>query len=299
MVGAGKPCLFVGESGTAKSVTILNYLGHLDATSNIILNMNFSSRTSSWDVQRAIEDSTEKRTKVRGEEGEDEGRRGGKGGERSGSPKRRGRMYEATCTALHTVSCCIVLSYCLACHIVLACTASQDTYGPPMGKRLVMFIDDLNMPRVDLYGTQQPIALLKLFVERKGLYDRGKELGWKHMKDVQVAGAMGPPGGARNPVDPRFMSLFNVFEIQFPSNDNLRTIYQVRFAGKWPPPCSHHPHQSTAGHPVPLLPVHSIHTIHTNVLQAILSRPTFSHYPHHSHQCTAGHPVPPPGEAAH
>ena len=96
-----------------------------------------------------------------------------------------------------------------------------------MGKRLVMFIDDLNMPRVDLYGTQQPIALLKLFVERKGLYDRGKELGWKHMKDVQVAGAMGPPGGARNPVDPRFMSLFNVFEIQFPSNDNLRTIYQV------------------------------------------------------------------------
>lgn len=39
---------------------------------------------------------------------------------------------------------------------------------------------------------------------------------------------MGPPGGARNPVDPRFISLFNVFEIQFPSTDNLRTIYQVR-----------------------------------------------------------------------
>ena len=73
-MSAGKPCLFVGESGTAKSVTILNYLGHLDATSNIILNMNFSSRTSSWDVQRAIEDSTEKRTKVRGD-----WRMGGKG----------------------------------------------------------------------------------------------------------------------------------------------------------------------------------------------------------------------------
>ena len=35
------------------------------------------------------------------------------------------------------------------------------------------------------------------------------------------------PGGARNPVDPRFMSLFNVFEIQFPSTDNLKTIYQA------------------------------------------------------------------------
>lgn len=98
-----------------------------------------------------------------------------------------------------------------------------------MGKRLLMFIDDLNMPRVDTYGTQQPIALLKLFIERRGLYDRGKELSWKNMKDVQVVGAMGPPGGARNPVDPRFVSLFNVFEIQFPSNENLRTIYQVGF----------------------------------------------------------------------
>lgn len=41
----------VGESGTAKSVTISNYLGHLDPSTNIILNMNFSSRTSSMDVQ--------------------------------------------------------------------------------------------------------------------------------------------------------------------------------------------------------------------------------------------------------
>jgi dynein heavy chain len=65
VVGAGKPCLLVGESGTAKSVTISNYLSHLDAGTCIILNMNFSSRTSSMDVQRAIEDSTEKRTKVR------------------------------------------------------------------------------------------------------------------------------------------------------------------------------------------------------------------------------------------
>jgi hypothetical protein len=44
---------------------------------------------------------------------------------------------------------------------------------------------------------------------------------------AQVIGAMGPPGGARNPVDPRFISLFNAFEIQFPSNENLRTIFQV------------------------------------------------------------------------
>eukprot|EP00983_Pelagomonas_calceolata_P097720 1158274-Pelagomonas_calceolata.AAC.37 len=65
---------------------------------------------------------------------------------------------------------------------------TKDTYGPPMGKRLIMFIDDLNMPRVDLYGTQQPIAFLKLFIERRGMYDRGKDLSWKNVKDVQVIG---------------------------------------------------------------------------------------------------------------
>jgi dynein heavy chain len=45
------------------------------------------------------------------------------------------------------------------------------------------------------------------------------------MKDFFYIGAMGPPGGARNPVDPRFVSLFNTFEIQFPTEDNLNTIY--------------------------------------------------------------------------
>ena len=36
---------------------------------------------------------------------------------------------------------------------------------------------------------------------------------------------MGPPGGARNAVDPRFASLFSVFEIEAPSADSLRAIY--------------------------------------------------------------------------
>jgi hypothetical protein len=68
---------------------------------------------------------------------------------------------------------------------------AQDTYGPPLGKRLVLFLDDLSMPRLDKYGTQQPLALLKLFIERKGMYDRGKELCWKNVKDVQVRAAWG------------------------------------------------------------------------------------------------------------
>ena len=54
----------------------------------LLLNMNFSSRTTSHDVQRNLEANVEKRTK--------------------------------------------------------------DTYGPPPGKRLLIFIDDMNMPQVYL-----------------------------------------------------------------------------------------------------------------------------------------------------
>jgi dynein heavy chain len=103
---------------------------------------------------------------------------------------------------------------------------TKDTYGPPMGKKLIMFIDDLNMPRVDTYGTQQPLALLKLFMDRKGVYDRGKELNWKKMMDILPVAAMGPPGGARNNVDPRVIPLYNVFEIQFPAMESLELIYE-------------------------------------------------------------------------
>lgn len=134
--------------------------------------------------------------------------------------------YSLRCVDLFYIQC--TQSVVFQPHRIIACScALQDTYGPPMGKRLLMFVDDLNMPRVDTYGTQQPIALLKMFVERKGYYDRGKELGWKNIKDVQMVSAMGPPGGARNPVDPRFISLFAAVEIQPPTNENLRTIYQV------------------------------------------------------------------------
>ena len=45
--------------------------------------------------------------------------------------------------------------------------------------------------QVDKYGTQQPIALLKLFLEKRGLYDRGKDLNWKSFKDIGFVAAMG------------------------------------------------------------------------------------------------------------
>jgi dynein heavy chain len=35
------------------------------------------------------------------------------------------------------------------------------TFGPPPSKTLIYFMDDLNMPYLDKYGTQSPICLVR------------------------------------------------------------------------------------------------------------------------------------------
>ena len=84
---------------------------------------------------------------------------------------------------------------------------------------------------VDEYGTQQPIALLKLLLEKGFLYDRGKELNCKSIRDLGFIAAMGKAGGGRNEVDPRFTSLFSVFNIPFPSEESLHLIYSSILKG--------------------------------------------------------------------
>lgn len=47
---------------------------------------------------------------------------------------------------------------------------TSASLGPPAGKRLVVFVDDVSMPTVDPYGTMQPIAFLRLLVDKEAWY---------------------------------------------------------------------------------------------------------------------------------
>lgn len=159
-----KPALFCGDSGTAKTVTVQSCFRSLDVDRFQVLNINFSSRTTSMDFQKIIEENIDKKT--------------------------------------------------------------FKQYGPKSaGKRMVVFIDDMNMPKIDIYGTQQPLALALFLIGRLQLYQRGGDLELREIVDTQFVGCTTPAGAGNNRVDPRVMSLFSVFNITSPSREATEKIY--------------------------------------------------------------------------
>jgi dynein heavy chain len=102
---------------------------------------------------------------------------------------------------------------------------SGKIFGPKtMGKKLILFIDDLNMPTIDKYGTQQPNALLKFMVDKNQMFERKGDLELLTLVDMQYVGCSTPPAG-NNCVDPRLMSLFTVFNVTQPSKDSTMKIF--------------------------------------------------------------------------
>ncbi|XP_043393066.1 dynein axonemal heavy chain 2 isoform X2 [Chelonia mydas] len=101
---------------------------------------------------------------------------------------------------------------------------TKGVYVPMGGKSMITFMDDLNMPAKDTFGSQPPLELLRLWIDYGFWYDREKQT-IKYIKDMFLMAAMGPPGGGRTMISGRLQSRFNLINMTFPTEPQIRRIF--------------------------------------------------------------------------
>ncbi|KAK3912297.1 Dynein heavy chain, cytoplasmic [Frankliniella fusca] len=94
-----------------------------------------------------------------------------------------------------------------------------------LGKWLVLFCDEINLPDMDKYGTQRVISFLRQLVEHRGFY-RSNDQAWVSLERIQFVGACNPPTDpGRKPLSHRFLRHVPVIYVDYPGETSLKQIY--------------------------------------------------------------------------
>lgn len=94
-----------------------------------------------------------------------------------------------------------------------------------IGRWLVIFCDEINLPAPDKYGTQRAISFLRQLVEHNGFW-RTSDKSWVTLDRIQFVGACNPPTDAgRTPMGARFLRHAPLMMVDYPGELSLNQIY--------------------------------------------------------------------------
>ncbi|KAK5456057.1 dynein heavy chain [Exophiala xenobiotica] len=94
-----------------------------------------------------------------------------------------------------------------------------------LGRWLVIFCDEINLPAPDKYGTQRAISFLRQLVEQNGFW-RTSDRVWVSLERIQFVGACNPPEDVgRHPLGDRFLRHAPVVMVDYPGELSLTQIY--------------------------------------------------------------------------
>ncbi|CAM4781010.1 unnamed protein product [Rotaria magnacalcarata] len=98
------------------------------------------------------------------------------------------------------------------------------TYRPKDCENLILYVKDINLPKLDKWGTSQLIEFLQQILIYNGFYDENLE--FVNLENIQIVGSMNPSNTlGRHKLSTRFTSVVRICSINYPNEEQLQMIY--------------------------------------------------------------------------